>query len=103
MFGFYLFTILLLILGWAISFPQAALAVLAELKRQLRLRVIQRAGRQAVEELAQSLKDTAKEEGIDSQLADEIIEKKQHAIIQKVGKKYANDVFGEPDPFEQTH
>jgi len=99
----YLFTILLIICDWAITFPHSALSILAEMKRQLRLRVIQRTGKQAHQELAQSLRREAAREGIDPHLAEEIIQENQQAIIEKTGDKIANEILGEPSPLERYH
>ena len=49
------------------------------------------------------MRNTAREEGIDLKLADEVIAENQQAIIEDFGTQYANEIMGEPSPLERYH
>ena len=101
MLTYYLAMTVMFVLTWATLFPQDALSVIAELKRQQRLRVIHHAGESIANELAQDLHKFAARKGIDRALADEVLEQNHDMIVERLGSKYANELLGEPDPNER--
>ena len=60
---FYLLSIVLLVMAWAMANPQEALDFVADLRRQFRRYTIQRVGNQAFQELAEQLRAEAKQIG----------------------------------------
>ena len=88
-------------ISWAYLFPEQALAALAELKRQIRLRIIHRAGMEATKQVAKNLRRYAFENGIECDLVEEVLAEHQDMIVERVGRKYADEVLGEPDPTER--
>ena len=88
------------VISWGYLFPEQALAILAEFKRQLRLRIIHRAGAEAVKELGRNLHRFAMEEGIETDLVGEVLSENQGLIVDRLGRKYADQILGEPDPTE---
>ena len=87
--------------SWAYLFPEQALAILAEFKRQLRLRIIHRTGSEAVKQLGSNLHRFAIEEGIETDLVEEVLAENQDLIVERLGRKYADQILGEPDPTER--
>ena len=101
MLTYYLALTIMFILAWATQFPQDALSIIAELKRQQRLRVIRRAGESIANELGQDLHKFAARKGIDRALVDEVLSKNHDMIVERLGSKYADEFLGEPDPNER--
>ena len=89
--------------SWAYLFPEQALAILAEFKRQLRLRIIHRAGAEALKELGRNLHRFAMEEGIETDMVEEVLAENQGLVIDRLGRKYADQILGEPDPKERYY
>ena len=90
-------------ISWAYLFPEQALAALAELKRQIRLRIIHRAGMEATKEVVKNLRRYAFENDIETELVEEVLAENQDLIIDRLGRKYADEVLGEPDPTERYY
>ena len=90
---FYLLSIVLLCITWIMAFPQEILNAVAELRRQFRRKVIQRAGNQAVQELARQLRAEARQRGIPTALADQVIEEERQEIIEQLGSRYARKLL----------
>ena len=84
--------------GWASLFPQEALAVIAELKRQLRQRVISRAGKHGAKELERKLYEIASQRGIDRECVKELLAEQHALIVERLGEKVADDILGKADP-----
>jgi very-short-patch-repair endonuclease len=93
--------ILIAILTWMVVYPRDAMKLLAALKRHLRRHITQRTGNQAAKELARRLHRFARQEGIDPDLVDQVIEEYQQVIIDRLGTKHADHVMGEPGPSER--
>ena len=60
---FYLLSIVLLVMAWAMANPQEALDFVADLRCQFRRYTIQRVGNQAIQELAEQLRAEARQIG----------------------------------------
>lgn len=92
-FSFYLSITIMLLVGWAITFPEAALDIIANLRRQFRRSVIERTGNQAVQELAAQLKAEARWMNIPQAIAEEVIEENKEEIIERLGNKYTREIL----------
>jgi hypothetical protein len=87
--------------SWAYLFPEHAIAILAELKRQIRLRVIRQTGENAANDLRRNLHLFALQNGIEAELVEEVLAENHDLIIDRLGRKYADEILGEPDPTER--
>jgi hypothetical protein len=85
----------------ALLYPQDALAVVAELRRQLRLRLIRRSGAEGAKQLSQALHEYAAKTGIEAELVDYVLAEHHDMIVERVGRHYADEILGEPDPTER--
>jgi hypothetical protein len=96
LFPFLLFT-------WALVRPDAVLALIAEAKRQLRLHVIRRERVTAAAQFAARLRAWGAERGIEKELVEEAITTQRHAVVERIGRRYADTILGEPTPVERYH
>jgi len=87
--------------SWAYLFPEQAIAVLAELKRKIRLRIIRQAGKHAAMGLRRDLHSFATRNGIEAELVEEVLAENHGMIVERLGRKYADEVLGEPGPTER--
>jgi hypothetical protein len=87
--------------SWTYLFPEQALATIAQLKRQIRLWTIHRAGMEAAKEVAKNLRRYAFENGIECDLVEEVLAEHQDMIVERLGKKAADEILGEPDTTER--
>lgn len=92
-----------LLFAWALAHPEAALSLIAELKQQLRLYVIQREGARASAQFAARLRAWGAERGIEKELVEETITAQRHAAAERIGRRYADAILGEPTPVERYH
>lgn len=90
-----------LLFAWIIIYPQQARAIIADLKRQLRLWVIHHAGERATQAAAQELFQRAVKAGHDPDLVKEILEEDREIIRDRLGRPVADDVLGEPSTLER--
>ena len=90
---FYLLSIVLLVMAWAMANPQDALDFVADLRHQFRQNTIQRIGNQAVQELARQLRAEARQMGIPTAIADQVIEEHKQEIIERLGRKYLRELI----------
>ena len=95
-----LIMILIFVAGWVYLFPEDGLALVAELKRQLRLSVIRHAGAESEKELAQLLHNRAAKLKIDTKLVDQVIAEHHGLIVERLGCKVADQILGESDNTE---
>ncbi len=86
--------------AWAYLFPNDALATLAKLKRQIRLRVIRRHGEANAEVLKARLLDYAASRGIDPEQVEGVLAEQHDLIVNRLGSKAADEILGEADPSE---
>ena len=93
--------ILIVVPTLALLFPRDTLAIVTELKCQLRHRLIQRSGKQAAQELAQSLRSRALAKGYAPELIEEILAEHYGIIVERLGEKRADEILGEPTPMER--
>ena len=93
--------ILIIVPTLVLLFPRDTLAIVAELKRHLRHRVIQRSGKQGAQELAQSFRGRALAKGYDPELVEEILAEQYGIIVERLGKKRADEILAEPTPLER--
>ena len=90
---FYILSIVLLVMAWAIANPQDALDLVARLRRQFYQSTFQRAGNQAVQELAQQLRAEARQMGIPTKIASQVIEEHKQEIVERLGRKYLRELI----------
>ena len=90
-----------ILLTWAVTFPQQTRAVIAELKRHLRLWVIQYYGEKATQEIAQEFYHNAVQNGHDPKLVKKVLDENWEIIRDRLGTPLANDILGEPSPLER--
>jgi hypothetical protein len=94
-------TIPSLFLAWVFLYPEQALAVVVEIKRRLRLRIIRKAGSKGAQQLAASLHQWASQEGLDPEVVDEVLDEHLPGAAYRLGVKQANAQLGEPTLFER--
>ena len=92
--------ILIFVAGWTFLFPEDGLALIAEMKRQLRLSVIRHAGAEGEKELAQSLHERAAKQNIDTKLVDQVLAEHHGLIVERLGSNIADRILGDPDETE---
>jgi hypothetical protein len=85
---------------WVCLFPDDSLAVLAELKRQLRLRVIRRHGEANARVLRRKLLDYAARQGIDLKQVEGVLAEQHPLIVERLGSQVAGEILGEPESSE---
>ena len=90
-----------LILACSFLFTQEAISIVAELKRQLRLRVIRHTGTDGAKELAHRLQRYASDSGIPSELVEEVLAEHHDRIIERLGRCHADKILGEADSTER--
>ncbi len=94
-------TSITILIAWIFIAPQQARALIAELKRQLRLWVIQHAGERAMQAAAQELFQRAVKAGHDPDLVKEILEEDWDIIRDRLGRPVADEILGEPSTLER--
>ena len=94
---------LIAVTTWAYLFPDQTMATLAELKRQIRLRIIRQAGENAAKDLRRNLHLFASENEIEAGLVEEVLAENHDLIVERLGRKYADEVLGKPDPTERYY
>jgi hypothetical protein len=92
--------VLIFVAGWTFLFPEDGLALIAEMKRQLRLSVIRRAGAEGEKELARSLHDLATKQNIDPKLVDQVLAEHHGFIVERLGSNIADRILSNPDGTE---
>ena len=92
-----------LFLAWLLAHPQLALALIAELKRRLRLRLIRREGERAARLFAHQLRIWGRKRALDPRLVEEVIAAHKEAVAEGVGRKRADAILGEPTSLERYH
>lgn len=92
-FSFYLTITIMFLVGWAVTYPEAALEWITAMRRQFRQSVIQRVGNQAVQELAAQIKAEARRMDIPEEIVEELIEDHKPEIIERLGNRYARDLL----------
>jgi hypothetical protein len=92
--------ILIFVAGWTFIFPEDGLVLIAEMKRQLRLSVIRRAGTEGEKELAQSLHKRAAKHNLDPKLVDQVLAQHHGFIVERLGSNIANRILDDPDGTE---
>ena len=93
----------LMINGWAIAHPLQARSLVAELKRQWRLYLIQRKGESAAADVVQELRVQARNQGMRSEQIEKVISEKWPELVERLGTKATNDSLGEPTSLENYH
>ena len=88
--------ILIFVAGWTFLYPEVGLALIAEMKRQLRLSVIRRAGAESEKELARSLHERAAKQNIDTKLVDHVLAEHHDLIVERLGSNIADRILDDP-------
>jgi hypothetical protein len=95
---------LLLLSGSTILlFPEATLAVIAELRRRYRLHLINRCGKKATAAFINDMRAKYERKGYDMEGFDEVIEEYKAELIYRLGTRCANDFLGEPSILERYY
>ena len=81
--------------------PDGNRSLIAELKRQFRLRFIRHSGEQAMQSVTRELYLRAVSAGHDPDLVEEIIQEDWDIIRDRLGWSIADDILGEPSPLER--
>lgn len=89
--------ILIFAAGWGYLFPEDGLALVAKMRRQLRLSVIRHAGAEGEKELAHLLHDRAAKQNIDTKLVDQVLAEHHGLIVERLGSNIADRILGDPD------
>ena len=89
--------ILIFVAGWTFLYPEDGLALIAEMKRQLRLSVIRRAGAEGEKELARSLHERAAKQNIDPKLVDQVLAQHHGFIVERLGSNIADRILDDPE------
>ena len=90
--------ILIGILTLALLFPRDTLVIVIDLKRQLRHKLAQHNGKQAVEELAKSFRSRALAKGFEPELIEEVLKEHYGIIVERLGEMKVDETLGEPKP-----
>ena len=90
-----------MLLAWVISFPQEIREILAEMKRQLRLWVIQYTGEKATQAIAQEFYLSAVRKGHDPKMVEKVMDENWEILRDRLGTPLANDILGESSPLER--
>jgi len=98
---FVLLTSITIVFALFFSFPQQTRAIIAELKRQLRLYVIRYTGERAARDLARDFYQTAIQKDHNPELVKQVLEENWHIIRERLGTPLANDILGEPSTLER--
>ena len=83
------------------TLPQETRALFAELKRELRLWVIQHIGEKDAQKLAQNFYRSAVRKGHDPKIVKQVLDENWEIICDRLGTPLANDILGEPSPLER--
>ena len=86
---------------WVIIVPQQAHALLAELKRQLRLWVIRQTGKRVTRTVVRELYQKAVQAGYNPDLVKEILDEDWDIICERFGRPIADEILGEPSALER--
>ena len=86
--------------AWACLFPDDALVMLAELKRQIRFRVIRHHGEAGVRVLKHKLLDYSVSQGIDPEVVEKVLAEQYDLIVDRLGSEAADKILGEAHPSE---
>jgi hypothetical protein len=89
--------------GLAVANPRRAKAVVAELKRRWRLRLIQKGGEKEAEDLFREFQARMLAEGFDEELIEEVFEEHRAEVVDRLGRRVANASLGKPTPLERNH
>ena len=81
------------LVAWVITCPEAAMNLIAGMRRQIRQSLIQRYGNQALQDLAAQLKDEARRMSIPEAIAEEVIEVHKQEIVERLGSGYARELL----------
>ena len=90
---FRLLSIVLLLIAWIMVFPQETLEMVVELRRQFRRKAIQRFENKTAQKLAQQLRAEARQMGIPTAIADQVIEEEKQVIIDQLERKDAREML----------
>ena len=86
---------------WASINPRGVRVIVAELKRWWRLYLIQRGGEHATQVLACHLVKSAAKKHIDPHVVHKVLTARRLEMIERLGRRYADEVLGKPTPLER--
>lgn len=95
--------ILVSIACWAYLFPEDGLALITELKRQLRLNVIRHAGADGEKELARTLHKRAAKHKINTKLVDQVLAEHHGIIVERLGNRMADRILDKVDATQRWY
>ena len=91
---------IILLLAWIAIFPMQGLDLVIKLKRRIRKSIIQDAGCRDSLELSRQLHSWANQNGIATEIVDEIVNENWEEMCFKLGTAAANARLGEPTAIE---
>ena len=92
--------VMIALLSLVFIYPHFSSALLRHWKKCLRQSTIQRTGRYEAGKLVNQFRSWADEGGYDPRLVDEVLDQHLPLIIERLGRKRANEILGEPQPYE---
>ena len=98
------YTLILLVfalLAWATLMPRDVRSLIAELKRRQRLRLIRRYGSHGAAEVSKRVHKYAEEQGIEVELVEDVLKERHKMIVERIGRRRADEILGEPGPTER--
>ena len=87
----------LCLFGFTQLFPDEALAVVRELKFQLRMRMLRCAVLKEIKEMEYQLHLRAAQEGIEPELVDQFLAEQRFEILGKLEEIFSDQIFSSPD------
>ncbi len=93
----------LLFTAWVVACPFAALALAAEVKRRVRLFIIERYGQRLAQTFFDEIREWGRGEGIPNEAVDYYIKKFGEEYAWKLGEREANRRLGKPTAEERYH
>ena len=97
----YFILFIILLITWIALFPMQALDLVIKLKRRIRDNIIQHSGHRDAQELSRQLHGWAHQNGIDSEIVDEVLNENWEEMCCKLGSAAANASLGEPTAIEE--
>jgi hypothetical protein len=95
--------LLFLLFSGILLFPEATLSAIAELRRRYRLHLINRCGKKVTEAFIKDMRVKYASKGYDMEGFEDVIEEYKPALIERFGKRCANDFLGEPSELERYY
>ena len=87
---------------WALVNVDSNRTIMAGVKRRWRRYLIRRGGEHAAQVLASRLVRSAAKKHIDPHVVNAVLAARRHEIVERLGRRYADEVLGKPTPLESN-